>query len=514
MLEITTWISDTLWSTPMIVLVLGLGVWFSIRMLLPQFRRIADMVRYLVGGDESTQGLSSFESFAMALGGRVGVGNIAGVATAIHFGGPGAVFWMWVTAFVGAAVAIAESSLAQVWKEEINGEYRGGPAYYIEKGIGWKWLAVLYAIGTVFATVITGPTIQSFNIATSAETAFSIPAWVMGVLVAGLFCLVVFGGMHRLGRTVGLIVPFMAAAYIILGIVVLVLNADAVPEMFGLIFRSAFGGEAMFGGMLGAVVLWGVRRAIYSSEVGTGSAAQSAAAAEVSHPVKQGLAQGFSAYVDTLFVCTITALMILSSGTYNVVGPDGETVVEHAPGLEAGPDFTQAAIDAVLPGWGAGFIAVAMFFFAFTTLLSFGFYAETNIDYLMRGGRSQRIAVTVARIGLAGSILLGALRSSDFAWSLADVGLGFYTWVNLVALVILAPKAIAVVRDYDRQRREGKDPVFDPEAVGIHNAPVWKEIARRREERASGVGGGAAGGGDQGHRRRRSAQRSADTVRD
>lgn len=477
------WLSEKLWGTPMIVLILALGGWFSARMLLPQLRRLGDMVKYLWSGGESTQGLSSFESFAMALGGRVGVGNIAGVATAIHFGGPGAVFWMWVTAFLGAAVALAESSLAQVWKEEINGEYRGGPAYYIEKGIGWKWLAVLYAVGTIFATVITGPTIQSFNIADSVHTAWSVPTWVSGLLVAGLFCLIVFGGMHRLGRVVGLVVPFMAGAYILLGIVVLVLNAEAVPGMFGLIFRSAFGGEPILGGMLGAVIMWGVRRAIYSSEVGTGSAAQAAAAAEVSHPAQQGLAQAFSAYVDTLFVCTVTALIILSSGTYNVVNPAGETLVSQAPGVEPGSAYTQAAIDAVLPGLGAGFVAVALFFFAFTTLLSFGFYAETNIDYLMRGRRGQRAVVTLARLGLAASIVVGALRSSDFAWSLADVGLGIYTWVNLVALVILAPKAIAVMRDYDRQRKEGKEPVFDPEAIGIHNAPVWAEINRRRVAR-------------------------------
>ena len=476
-------LNELLWSTPMVVLVLAAGVWFTVRMVVPQVRRLPDMVRYLVGGDDSTQGLSSFQSFAMALGGRVGVGNIAGVATAIHFGGPGALFWMWVTAFVGAAVAIAESSLAQVYKEEVGGEYRGGPAFYIEKGLGWKWLAVLYAVAAVFALTITGPSIQSYNIAVSMESAFSVPPWVTGVVVTALFCLVVFGGMHRIGRVVGLVVPVMAAAYILLGIVLLVLNADAVPEMFALIFSSAFGTDAAFGGIVGAAIMWGVKRAIYSSEVGTGAGAQAAAAAEVSHPVKQGLAQGFSAYIDTLIICTVTGLMILVTGTYNVEGPDGEMVTENAPGLVQGPEYTQAAIDASFPGLGSAFIAVAMFFFAFTTLLSFAFYADTNLAYLLRSSSRERLVVRAAWVVLAGSIFLGSLRSAEFAWNLADVGLGLYTWINLIALVLLSKQANAVVRDYDRQRKAGLDPVFDPEDVGITNAPVWKDIAARKAER-------------------------------
>ncbi len=476
------WISSQLWSTPMIVLILGLSLWITIRMAAPQIRRIPDMLRYLVGGGNSSQGLSSFESFAMALGGRVGVGNIAGVATAIHFGGPGAVFWMWVTSLVGASVAIAESSLAQLWKVEVNGEYRGGPAFYIEKGLRWKWLAVLYAAAAVLATVITGPTIQSFNIAASAESAFAIPTWVSGVAVAVLFCAIVFGGMHRLGRVVGLVVPFMAAGYIVLGIVVLTINADAVPGMFGLIVSSALGGDAIYGGMIGAVIMWGVRRAIYSSEVGTGSGAQASAAAEVSHPIKQGLAQGFSAYVDTLFVCTITAVMILSSGTYNVVDPDGNVIVSNAPGLESSA-YTLSAIDVALPGFGAPFIAIAMFFFAFTTLLSFGFYAETNIAYLMRSGKHERLVVNIARVVLAGAIIVGAVRSSDFAWNLADVGVGLYAWINLIALALLCPVAIKLMKDYDRQRKLGIDPVFDPDDIGVADAELWHTINRRREER-------------------------------
>lgn len=470
-----------LWSTPMIYLVLAVGLYFTVRLLFPQLRRMSDMARYLLGGGGSAHGVSSFQAFAMALGGRVGVGNIAGVATAIHFGGPGAMFWMWVTAFIGSAVAVVESSLAQVWKQEVNGEYRGGPAFYIEKGLGLKWFAALYALATVLACTITGPSIQAFNIAESANNAFTIDPRITGAVVALLFCAVALGGMKRIGRISGLVVPIMAAAYVLLGLVMLVINADVVPAMFGLIFRSALGGEAMFGGMIGAVIMWGVRRAIYSSEAGTGSGAQASAAAEVSHPVKQGLAQGFSVYVDTLVICTITGLMILSTNSYNVEGPDGQLIVQYAPGLEAGPAYTQAAIDSVFPGLGSGFVAIAMFFFAFTTLLSFSFYADTNIAYLVRSARWERTVNTVFQLVLAGSILLGSFRSSEFAWALADIGIGLYTWINLIALVFLSPTAVAVFKDYERQRRAGQDPVFDPESIGITNAPVWRDIAARHE---------------------------------
>ena len=475
----TGWLVGVLWSTPMIFFVLAVGIGYTLLMVFPQIRRVRQMSHYLLRGAGSAQGISSFQAFSMALGGRVGVGNIAGVATAISFGGPGAMFWMWVTALAGAALAIVESSLAQVYKEEVNGEYRGGPAYYITKGLGQKWLGVLYALCGVLAFVVTGPTIQSYNIAATAQSAFSIDQRIVGVAVALLFCAVVFGGMKRIGWVCAIMVPFMAAAYIVVALVVLALNADVVPAMFGLIFRSAFGGEAMFGGMLGAVIMWGVKRAIYSSEAGTGSGAQASASAEVSHPVKQGLAQGFSVYVDTLFVCTATGLMILVTNCYNIVGPDGETIVEHVPHLEAGSAYTQAAIDSVMPGLGAGFVAVAMFFFAFTTLLSFGFYADTNIAFLVSHPVWERRINNIARLVLAGSIVFGAFRTSDLAWNLADIGVGLYTSVNLIGLALLTPKALAVFRDYERQRRAGLDPVFIPEKAGITNAPLWSRIAAK-----------------------------------
>ncbi|MCS6711653.1 alanine:cation symporter family protein [Brachybacterium sp. EF45031] len=472
--------NEIMWSLPMVILILLLGAYFTVRMGVPQVRLVGDMVGQLLHGGRTSAGISSFEAFAMALGGRIGVANIAGVAVAMHSGGPGALFWMWVTALLGAPVAVAESSLAQLYKHKVQGEFRGGPAFYILEGLGrnWRWLAAAYAAATVVATTLTGPQIQSNAVSAATAQAWGWdPLWT-GVGMAVLFLVIVLGGMHRLGRTVGLVVPFMAAAYILVGLVVVVLNASAVPEMLRLIVGSAFATDSVYAGMLGAAIAWGVRRAVYSTEIGTGSGAQASAAANVSHPVKQGLAQGFSAYVDTLFVCTVTGLMILSTNSFNVLGPDGTTtIVENLPGVEAGPAWTQIAIDSVLPAFGPTLVALAVFLFAFTTLLSFDFYAVTNLAYLVKNHTAQRVAGMIAHLLLAASMVYGALQKSDMAWAFADFGVGLYTWVNILALVLLSGQAITLMKDYDRQKRQGLDPVFDPRRVGITNAPLWEQMA-------------------------------------
>ena len=457
-------VNEIMWSLPMVVIILLIGLYFTVRMGVPQLRLIKDMVGQLLSGGRTSAGISSFESFAMALGGRIGVANIAGVAVAMYLGGPGALFWMWVTAFLGAPVAVAESSLAQLYKHKVRGEFRGGPAFYILEGLGrhWRWLAVVYAAATVFATTITGPQIQANAVTAATAQAWGWdPLWT-GLGMAALFLAIVFGGMHRLGRTVGLVVPFMAAAYILVGLVVVAVNWAAVPAMFQLIFTSAFAADTAYAGMLGAAISWGVRRAIYSTEIGTGSGAQAAAAANVSHPVKQGLAQGFSAYVDTLFVCTITGLMILSTNSFNVLGTDGQTpIVENVPGVEAGPAWTQLAIDTVIPAFGPSLVAVAV----------------TNLAYLIRSTAVQRVANAIAHLLLAASMVFGATQQSSAAWALADFGVGLYTWVNILALILLSGLAVRLVKDYDRQRRQGLDPVFDPRALGITNAPLWERLA-------------------------------------
>lgn len=491
--QLTTDIYNVIWALPLTILALGTGLYFTLRMKFPQIRLFKDMVRFLLGKDRkkdektSKEGMSSFQAFALALGGRVGVGNIAGVATAICFGGPGAVFWMWIIAFIGAGTAFSESALAQTYKVEIDGEYKGGPAYYIEKGMGGKTLAkvfaVIFALAAILANGITGPTIQAFNFAESANNAFGLNPWIAGLIMAVCVAIVAFGGSKRLGRISELIVPVMAIAYIVIALIILAVNFKQIPSMFGLIFGCAFKMNALYGAIWGSTIMWGVKRGIYSNEAGYGSGAHAAAAAEVSHPAKQGLAQSFSVYVDTLFVCTATAIMILSTGMYNVVNEKtGEMITENLPGLEPGVTYTQKAIDTLLPGGGSAFIAIAVFFFAFTTLLSFVLYTDTNISYLMRGKneKTRKVLVTVFRIILIVIVLFGATRSSGAAWNIADIGIGIMCWINFIALLILSSIAIKILKDYERQKHLGLDPVFEPDDCGIKNATLWNKIVKEK----------------------------------
>jgi alanine or glycine:cation symporter, AGCS family len=472
-------IAGLLWSKGMIYLCLGAGIYFSVLMKFPQVRLVKDMVKQLLGGKSSEKGVSSFQGFAMALGGRVGIGNIAGVATAIFFGGPGAVFWMWLIAFLGAGSAYAESALAQVWKQDIGGDYRGGPAYYIEKGLKNKPFALIFAVATVVANGFTGPGVQSYNIGASAQTAFGISPTITGIFVAGLVGFVMFGGVKRIGKFAELVVPFMAIAYIIIALIIMVVNIKNVPAMFALIFSSAFNLNAGFAGVFGMAITWGVKRGIYSNEAGQGTGPQAAAAAEVSHPAKQGLVQAFSVYVDTLFVCTATAIMILSTGSYNVANPAGGFLVENLPGVDVGPAFAQTAISTLIPGLGSPFIAIALFFFAFTTLLAFGFYAETNAAYLFKGSKNFKTVINVVRVVFVVATFFGTIRTSDAAWNLADIGVGMMAWLNIIAIILLTKPAIATLRDYEIQKKMGLDPVFVPERCGIENAELWNEIVEK-----------------------------------
>ena len=463
-----------IWSPALIYLCLGAGLYFSIRSRFLQVRGFGEMVRLMFRGRASDAGVSSFQALTMSLAGRVGIGNIAGVATAIAFGGPGAVFWMWVMAFLGASTAYVESTLAQIYKEkDDNGQYRGGPAYYIEKAMGQRWYAWVFAVVTVIATGLLLPGVQANGIAQGMSNAWDIPPALTASVVVLALGVIIFGGVKRIAHFAQLVVPFMAAAYIGVAVLIMVLNADRIPAMFGLIFESAFGWHAGFGAMLGLAVEWGVKRGIYSNEAGQGTGPHAAAAAEVTHPAKQGYVQAFSVYVDTLLVCSATAFMILSTGMYNVQGPDGAMLADALPGMEAGPGFAQAAVESVLPGWGAGFVAVALLFFAFTTIVAYYYMAETNIAYINR--RVHRPWLTLAlRIGIMAAVAYGAIRSASLAWGLGDIGVGLMAWLNLIAILILQKPAFLALRDYERQKKAGLDPVFEPEALGIRNATFWQ----------------------------------------
>ena len=466
-------VNGLVWSPPLIWLCLGVGLYFSVRTRFVQVRQVWEMGRLTLTGGQSEAGVSSFQALAMSLSGRIGIGNIAGVATAIAFGGPGAVFWMWVMAFLGASTAYIESTLAQIYKEkDEKGRYRGGPAYYIEKAMGQRWYAWLFAAVTVLAAGFLLPGVQANGITLAATTAWDVPPLAVAAVIIGLLGFIIFGGVKRIARFAEIVVPFMAIAYILVALLIMALNASAVPEMLGLIFRSAFGLEAGFGAMLGLAVEWGVKRGIYSNEAGQGTGPHHAAAAEVSHPAKQGLVQAFSVYVDTLLVCSATAFMILSTGMYNVVMPDGGIVTEALPGVAAGPAFAQAAVESALPGWGASFVALALFFFAFTTIVAYYYMAETNIAYINRAVHRPWL-VQALRLAILVAVGFGCLRTADAAWTLGDIGVGLMAWLNLIAILILQKPALLALRDYETQQKQGLDPSFDPIKLGIANATLW-----------------------------------------
>ncbi|MGG0409738.1 alanine/glycine:cation symporter family protein [Peribacillus simplex] len=473
MSDFITALNGVLWSSPVIYILLGVGLLFSILTRFLQVRHIKEMVVLMFQGKSSEAGVSSFQALSIALSGRVGTGNIAGVATAIAFGGPGAVFWMWAIAFIGAASAFVESTLAQIYKVKQDGQYRGGPAYYIEKGIGWKWFAVLFAFAALIAMAILMPGVQSNSIAAGVENAFGIKPVFTGLAIVLLLGFIIFGGVKRIANAATLIVPFMALGYILLSVVIVLMNITELPGVISLIFRSAFGMDSAFGGIIGMAIAWGVKRGVYSNEAGQGTGAHPAAAAEVSHPAKQGLVQAFSVYIDTLFVCSATAFMILFTGMYNTQAENGSYIVNNLGDVSPGPGYTQAAIDSVIPGFGAGFVAIALFFFAFTTIMAYYYIAETNIAYLMRN-RNGKWAMFALKLIILAASFYGSVRTAELAWALGDAGLGIMVWLNVIAILILAKPALIALKDYEKQKKAGVDPVFDPKALGIKNADFWE----------------------------------------
>lgn len=472
-------INDWVWSPVLIYLCLGVGLFFSLRGRFLQVRHFGGMLRLLMDGKSSEQGVSSFQALAMSLAGRVGTGNIAGVATAITFGGPGALFWMWVVAFLGASTAFVESTLAQIYKERDSaGHFIGGPAYYFEKALGKKWYGVLFAVCAIIACGVLLPGVQANAIADALQHSIGIAPTVSAAVVAILLAFVIFGGVKRIATVAEVIVPFMALAYIIVAMVIILLHLGELPHVLGLIVRSAFGMDAGFGALLGLAIQWGVKRGVYSNEAGQGTGPHPSAAADVSHPAKQGLVQAFSVYIDTLFVCSATGFMLLITGLYNVQNPhNADAYLYHGVnGVAAGPGYVQTAMENIMPGFGAIFVAVALFFFAFTTIIAYYYMAETNIRYLSRTFKLEWM-IPVLKIIAVGVAIYGSVKTADLAWALGDLGVGMMAWLNIVGILFLQKPAFAALRDYEAQLKAGKDPIYDAEANGVHNAPIWREIA-------------------------------------
>lgn len=449
-------INDVLWSYVLIIVLVGCGIWFTLTTRFVQVRMFPHMLKLLtegVGQKAEGESISSFQAFCVSTASRVGVGNIAGVAIAIVSGGPGAVFWMWMIAFLGCATGFIESTLAQVYKlPRGNGKFHGGPAYYIQNALGNKLLAKTFAVLLAVTFGLIYVSVQANTIALSVDTAFGIPPFASAVILCVMTALVIFGGMQRIARFTELLVPFMAGAYILVALVVIVLNIDKVPGMFALIIHDAFSPQAAVGGGIGAAIINGVKRGLFSNEAGEGSVPNAAATANVTHPVKQGLVQSFGVYVDTWLVCSASAFIILLTGVYDIGGE------------VTGIALAQNSLATVFGSLAPGALSFMVFLFAFSSIVGNYYYGEINVG-LFEGDTKKYLLVFRGLVVLM--VLFGCLAELSLVWNLADLFMGFLCLTNLYAILRLAPYARAALKSYCDQRNAGKDPVFIPEELGI-----------------------------------------------
>ena len=450
--KVIGWINEIVWNPALVGLLLFAGLYFSVRTRFVQVRRLGLMVRSLFGRKApGGGGISSFEAFCIALSGRVGTGNIVGVATAIAFGGPGAVFWMWVVAFLGASTAFVESTLSQIFKFRHSSGYRGGPFSFITEGLRGKAFGVVFAVITIISCGVFLTTVQANGVSMAMTNAFPVPPLATGVVLAVILGVVVVGGVGRIAKVASIITPFMALGYILMSLVVVAFHIQDVPGVLAEIVRSAFGVHPAVGGIIGSTIAMGVKRGLFSNEAGQGTGAIASAAAEVDHPARQGLCQAFSVYVDTLLVCTATALMILTTGTYNVIDQaSGALLFAGAPDLGNNyAAFTQSAVDSVFAGFGSQFVSVAMIFFAFSTMMAYYF-----IFYLFRGrsARAEKWVLRVFQALMLGAVVFGAVREADLVWQLGDIGVGLMAWGTVISILLLCPKAIRALKDFENTR--------------------------------------------------------------
>ena len=460
---------DKLWTWIVLPVVVVLGLYFTIRSGVVQFRLLPEMFRTLTdktprNADGKPQSVSAFQAFTISAASRVGVGNIAGVGTAIALGGPGAVFWMWLMAFIGGASSFIESALAQLFKIRDRDGFRGGPAYYMERGLKARWLGIWFAIILIICFPFAFSSLQANTIsatisATVGESAPGWLPWLIGGIVALLTGLVVFGGVRRIASVTQLLVPIMALAYLLLGLVVVALHIDRLPAVFAEIFTQAWGFNEVVGAAFGYIVLTGVKRGMFSNEAGLGSAPNAGASAAVTHPVKQGLVQTLGVYFDTFLVCSITAFIILVS-------------VPDLADAQRGIDLTQNALVTTLGGWSSIALSVIIFLLAFSSILGNYYYGESNIEFI----NPRRGVLFGYRAMVVVAVLAGSVVGADLVWSFADGVMGLMALTNLIAIALLSGIAFRLLKDYTQQRREGRDPVFTRDRLpGVTGIEVWED---------------------------------------
>lgn len=452
--QIVDFLNGILWTYVLVIMLISCAIWFTLRCKFVQLTMLRDIPTLFRNctheyKEEGVERISSFQAFAISIASRVGTGNLAGVAVAIALGGPGAVFWMWLIAFLGASSAFVESTLAQLYKIKGESSYIGGPAYYMSLGLKKPWMGAVFSILLIFTFGFAFNSVQSNTICQAFEEAFAIPTSYMGTVLTLMTAVIIFGGIQSIARVSSIIVPFMALGYIALALVVIAMNITEIPAVFTLIISHAFGWEQGLAGGLGAAIQQGIRRGLYSNEAGMGSAPNVAATADVSHPVKQGKVQAISVFSDTLIICTCTAFIILVSGI-----PAGSDA--------SGIRLTQLALCQQIGPWGNIAVAVAIFFFAFSSILGNYYYGEANVQYLSK----KPWALLIYRVVVAGMVLFGSVASLSTVWNLADLFMGLMTICNLIAIVLLGKYAFRLLEDYRSQKRQGiVDPSFSREKM-------------------------------------------------
>ncbi|MDD4377174.1 MAG: alanine/glycine:cation symporter family protein [Eubacteriales bacterium] len=459
--EISDVVDGWIYSNLLFWLLIIVGIYFTVRTKFVQIRLLPEGIRVLT--EKSHEGgISSFQALMIATASRVGTGNISGVATAIVLGGPGAVLWMWIMAIIGSASAFIESTLAQIYKREDGEIFKGGPAYYIERALNARWLGVIFAILLILTFAFGFNGLQAYNIASAFEhyagESYKTVAIIVGVILALIAAILFFGGAHKISKVSSILVPVMATIYIVIGLIITITHIGALPEIFKAIFADAFDFQKIFGGFAGSCMVWGVKRGLFSNEAGMGSAPNAAAAADVSHPVKQGLVQVISVFIDTLIICSTTVFIILCTGIYEVGGELN------------GIPLVQQSVQSQFGEIGVGIITVSVALFAFTSLIGNYFYAEANIKFISENSTFMFVFRVLAVI----MVFVGANASLTLAWNTADILMAGMALVNCIAMFALGGIACKALKNYTDQRKEGKNPVFKAADIGLHNTDLWK----------------------------------------
>ncbi len=440
-------VNKIIWGWPLIVALLGVSIYFGIKTRFVQIRLLRVMPKLLFEKNEDKEKISSFQSISLILANHVGTGNIVGVSIAIMYGGPGAIFWMWVTAILCSVLAFVENTLGQMYKVEVNGEYRGGPAYYILKGIGSPFWAHVISFVFFICLGLFMPTIQSATISQTIHSTFLFPKIFIAIFLAVTIGLIIFGNSKRIVHVAEIVVPFMAIFYLLVASIIIIVNFMKIDDVFYLIFSNALHKDALYGSIIGSAISYGMRRGLFSNEAGVGSSSNISASSNVSHPAKQGLISTFCVFIDTILICSATAFMILLTNSYNIIDK-GKLLYEGFSGLQYG-EYVGVAINSVFNDWGPFFVSIALFFFAYTSLFS-GFYnAQSNLIFMFNTKKKYKPANFLYKCIFLSIIFLSSIYNTDFAWTLADFGIGIAALVNIIVIVLLSGKVLEVLADFE-----------------------------------------------------------------